>query len=94
MDPVDNNSLGVKALASVRIPVAITYSEPSSCDGLANQAEYALALDPLTPSAQLAPFVSKLRIGEEAFSAITFTRGTMATDFPSPWSSAPIYTSG
>jgi dienelactone hydrolase len=32
MDPVDNNSLGVKALASVTIPVAITYSEPSSCN--------------------------------------------------------------
>ena len=32
MDPVDNNNLGVNALASVTIPVAITYSEPSSCN--------------------------------------------------------------
>ena len=32
MDPVDNNGLGVAALASVSAPVAITYSEPSSCN--------------------------------------------------------------
>lgn len=32
MDPVDSASLGVTALASVTIPVAITYSEPSSCN--------------------------------------------------------------
>lgn len=32
MDPVDNANLGVNALASVTIPVAITYSEPSACN--------------------------------------------------------------
>lgn len=209
MDPVDNNSLGVNALASVSIPVAITYSEPSSCnasgsaavlyaaapaakrgikivganhtdpqdpagflsvltcgmansarqtlyrryvtgwfeyylkadqsyapfvfalaggqaasdvaaglitydriapqsalgewratnfgedasndeiagaladpdrDGLPNLAEYALAFDPLAPSAQLAPVASLISIGGDRFGAIGFTRATMATD--------------
>ena len=32
MDPVDNASLGANALASVSVPVAITYSEPSACN--------------------------------------------------------------
>ena len=32
MDPVDNGGLGVAALATVAAPVAITYSEPSSCN--------------------------------------------------------------
>jgi dienelactone hydrolase len=32
MDPVDNGGLGVTALASVAAPVAIAYSEPSSCN--------------------------------------------------------------
>jgi len=32
MDSVDNGGLGVAALASVAAPVAITYSEPSSCN--------------------------------------------------------------
>lgn len=32
MDPVDSSSLGVNALASVTVPVAITYSEPSACN--------------------------------------------------------------
>ena len=32
MDPVDNGGQGVAALASVTAPVAITYSEPSSCN--------------------------------------------------------------
>jgi len=32
MDPVDNGGQGVAALASVAAPVAITYSEPSSCN--------------------------------------------------------------
>ena len=32
MDPVDNGGLGVAALPNVQAPVAITYSEPSSCN--------------------------------------------------------------
>jgi len=32
MDPVDNGGQGVAALASAAAPVAITYSEPSSCN--------------------------------------------------------------
>jgi len=32
MDPVDSGNLGVNALANVTIPVAINYSEPSSCN--------------------------------------------------------------
>jgi dienelactone hydrolase len=32
MDPVDNGGLGVAALATIAAPVAITYSEPSSCN--------------------------------------------------------------
>jgi dienelactone hydrolase len=32
MDPVDNGGLGVAALGTVAAPVAITYSEPSSCN--------------------------------------------------------------
>ena len=209
MDPVDNNNLGVNALASVTIPVAITYSEPSSCnangsasvllqaapaakrgikivganhtdpqdpagalsiftcgaanttrqmlyrryvtgwfeyylkadpsyapyvfdlaagqtaadlaanritytrippqsaraewrttnfgddapndtiagpaadpdgDGLVNYVEYALALDPLAPSAHLAPFASLVPIAADSYGAITFSRATMATD--------------
>jgi dienelactone hydrolase len=32
MDPVDNSGLGVAALATIAAPVAITYSEPSSCN--------------------------------------------------------------
>ena len=32
MDPVDNGGQGVLALASIAAPVAITYSEPSSCN--------------------------------------------------------------
>ena len=32
MDPVDNGGLGVAALATLAAPVAITYSEPSSCN--------------------------------------------------------------
>jgi hypothetical protein len=31
MDPVDNGGLGVAALVNLATPVAITYSEPSSC---------------------------------------------------------------
>ena len=32
MDPVDNGGQGVDALAAVNVPVAITWSEPSSCN--------------------------------------------------------------
>jgi dienelactone hydrolase len=32
MDPVDNGGLGVAALVNLAAPVAITYSEPSSCN--------------------------------------------------------------
>jgi dienelactone hydrolase len=32
MDPVDNGGLGVAALPGISAPVAITYSEPSSCN--------------------------------------------------------------
>jgi hypothetical protein len=32
MDPVDNGGQGVAALAAVNVPVAITWSEPSSCN--------------------------------------------------------------
>lgn len=32
MDPVDNGGLGLAALATLSIPVAITHSEPSSCN--------------------------------------------------------------
>lgn len=32
MDPVDNNNLGLDALGALAIPLAITYSEPSSCN--------------------------------------------------------------
>jgi dienelactone hydrolase len=32
MDPVDSNQLGVQALAAARSPIAISYSEPSSCN--------------------------------------------------------------
>jgi dienelactone hydrolase len=32
MDPVDNGGLGTAALANLAVPVAITYSEPSSCN--------------------------------------------------------------
>jgi dienelactone hydrolase len=32
MDPVDNGGQGVAALATVAAPVAVTYSEPSSCN--------------------------------------------------------------
>ncbi len=32
MDPVDNSGLGVAALPEIAAPVAITYSEPSSCN--------------------------------------------------------------
>lgn len=32
MDPVDNAGLGVAALAAVKVPVAITHSEPQSCN--------------------------------------------------------------
>ena len=32
MDPVDNGGLGVAALTTIAAPVAITYSEPSSCN--------------------------------------------------------------
>jgi dienelactone hydrolase len=32
MDPVDNSGSGVAALPRVRIPVALTWSEPSSCN--------------------------------------------------------------
>lgn len=32
MDPVDNGGLGAAALAVLTVPVAITYSEPSSCN--------------------------------------------------------------
>jgi predicted dienelactone hydrolase len=46
-DPVDSNSLGVNALASVHIPVAITYSEDSSCNANGSaRALYAAALSP------------------------------------------------
>ena len=49
-------------------------------DGVPNFAEYALALDPTSPSASLAPLGSLVRVGENAYGAITFTRATMATD--------------
>lgn len=32
MDPVDNREQGVAALAAVNVPLAITWSEPSSCN--------------------------------------------------------------
>jgi hypothetical protein len=33
MDPVDSDGLGVAALSIVSAPVAVTYSEPSACNG-------------------------------------------------------------
>ncbi len=32
MDPVDSGDLGVNALVNVKVPIAITYSEPSACN--------------------------------------------------------------
>ena len=46
MDPVDNASLGVNALASVTVPVAITYSEPSSCNASGSAAVLLAAAQP------------------------------------------------
>lgn len=54
-------------------------ADPDS-DGLRNFGEYALALDPLTSSAEKAPFAGLVRQGSAAYGAITFTRATMATD--------------
>ncbi len=46
-DPVDSNGLGVGALASVHVPVAITYSEDSSCNANGSaRALYAAAQAP------------------------------------------------
>jgi hypothetical protein len=49
-------------------------------DGLVNNAEYALALDPLAASAHLAPSASRIVSNAQSYGAITFTRATMATD--------------
>lgn len=47
MDPVDNGGLGVAALTNLAAPVAITYSEPSSCNaGGSAQTLYAAARAP------------------------------------------------
>lgn len=44
MDPVDNGGLGVNALTNVTVPVAITWSEPSSCNASGSAATlYAVA---------------------------------------------------
>ncbi|CAN5135166.1 hypothetical protein BH20VER2_BH20VER2_08820 [soil metagenome] len=49
-------------------------------DELVNFTEYALGLDPTTPSAEKAPFSSRVEANEQSFGAITFTRATMPDD--------------
>ena len=53
MDPVDNNGLGVGSLPATRIPIAVTYSEPSSCNANGSSVDLYNAANPQKRGAKL-----------------------------------------